>query len=206
MTDHEWKSTPEDISTYEKYKEKLDRQWESACRARNETVTFTDDPEDTCWVPGTAVRGASGGNVEINRHGYYRVRFLMDKDPQHDTPRTFQRRRRDGTAYSATRKDRKKGGIYLTHLTLLATGELLVQHRAHRIDGSFQNVRYSVSHLCGNRACFRPTHLVCEPHVVNLSRIPCAKEYCAHKYACLKSMQHTRAKTLEVEAEYLDSD
>jgi hypothetical protein len=38
--------------------------------------------------------------------------------------------------------------------------------------------RHTLSHLCNRRACYRPDHIVFEPHVYNLSRGACNAELC----------------------------
>jgi hypothetical protein len=52
------------------------------------------------------------------------------------------------------------------------------------------NNQIDISHLCHNRKCFNPQHLVRETHAKNWDRIHChGGAHCKHEPACLEQQK-----------------
>jgi len=152
-------------------------------------------------------------SIEVNEDGYWRVRYQLEnhyiRDNATGNPKVFKYKRKNektGQFTDAERTRKIKYSMYLTHLSLLVNNMDLYKSRTHTVNGKHEDVRYSVSHLCGIRECFNPGHLICEPHVINLSRILCCIEICAHRpHKCKRPAAHITGKVQELQAIYNDN-
>jgi hypothetical protein len=133
-----------------------------------------------CQTPNTdAPKG--NYNVERNEDGYWRLRYVKgyQKDPDgNDIYKTKNRTNKDGSPRTTEARTQIRGSIYIHHLSMLANGEPILSK-----DNS---QRYTVSHLCGNPACFNHAHLCLEPHWMNLARNGCYHAICQHSPKCLR--------------------
>jgi len=93
--------------------------------------------------------------------------------------------------------------IYLHQLAILIDGKRLFKSRFHTINEKQVSVKYSASHLCGQRECCNGLHLISEPHAINISRIYCWKEECLHLVKCIRPKKYLLKKIELVQEKYL---
>jgi hypothetical protein len=178
--------------------------------ASDEEVNLSSSSEDEDL---DETESAGVYSIEVNEDGYWRVRYQLEnhyvRDNATGNPRLFKYKRKNektGQITEAERTRKIKYSMYLTHLSLLVNNKDLYKSRTHIVNGKQEDVRYSVSHLCGIRECFNPDHLICEPHIINLSRILCCVEICAHHpHKCKRPAAHITGKVLELQAIYNDN-
>jgi hypothetical protein len=77
----------------------------------------------------------------------------------------------DGTGYIRVKVNKERTEYYAHHLAV-AIGDGREKLRLVYQRGDLPE--HPVSHLCHERKCFNPAHLIVEPAVVNRSRIACA--------------------------------
>ena len=81
--------------------------------------------------------------------------------------------------------DLKKGGVYKKKFLL---HRLSYFAKTQGNKGFEKEEKLDVSHLCGEKLCANPTHLVYEEHIVNIDRITCHDQgHCkeTHSPKCL---------------------
>jgi hypothetical protein len=160
------------ITNWNKYELVLREKWKVL---QKQCSTLTDLG---CMLYSPVKKGKTHNllDVDVNKDGYYRIRWPGTLDE----PR-FKKRKSRGKEYDQKYYPRK--AMYLHHLGYL------VSHRAPVAD---PKATWDFSHRCHDRACFSPDHIVYERHMLNLDRQFCAKdrrgtECSEHKPSCLFS-------------------
>ena len=170
---------------YTEHKVHLDSLWDRVeCKAKQLQL-----PANKCWtftLPG----------MELNDDGYLRYRWEVATDKKRERVVAM----KNGMPRKANCTVRKKHAVYMHHLSCVRTITCYTK-RIHLRRGNKIFVRYTITHLCGNRKCFRPDHVHCEPHRLNLSRIKCWNEICWHTPKCLQTLDHVTKAQIALQAE-----
>ena len=159
------------VTTYQGHKQILDQKWKAVLKSHTTM--------DNCWEKYPDKTG-----IEANPDEYLVIRW--NKEKLSDDGEPMKRVRvvdKDGrTSFT---KVYTKMTFYLHVLAYLQANQQIFSSRVHNQNGKPISVRYDVSHLCANRRCHNPAHLVNEPHSVNMSRIGCYSIICVHQPQCL---------------------
>jgi hypothetical protein len=161
---------------YDEHKPALDQFW------AHMTASFPRDDND-CWEHAGAAN-VEGFQLEKTEDGYNRARWLVPKVGADGQP--VKRARKVSGNRTSMCQVYTKHTMYLHHLAKLCKNRPLYKSRLHDTPSGRKWIPYTVSHRCSNPACFRPSHLIVEPHRVNISRQRCpGGELCPHVPRCL---------------------
>lgn len=196
-----------DIDLFERdlkdYGEVVEESWTKIVRfcTHDDSKIIKSHDNDACWIP---TKGEGQYNLEVNKDGYPRLRFLKSKEQP--TEKSYMRGSKSGVGKQATRKVYPKGGMYVHHLAYVkkaGVGRIRRLATFRGADGTVtEDVCLTVSHLCGRNACVNPDHLVLEPHALNLSRNSCCSEFCAHSVKCIQSAATKGERVSALEAKF----
>ena len=124
--------------------------------------------------------------MELNDDGYLRYRWEVATDKRRERVVLSEEwHSSEGKLYCA-----EEVCCLYASLELCSNGELLVtQKRIHLRRGKQIPIRYTISHLCGNRKCFRPGHVITVSHTVfnNYPASNAGNEICWHTPKCLQT-------------------
>jgi len=143
-------------------------------------VTRKDQYDEKCWILKKTrkpifLENGTKIQLEVNQDGYGKVNLTTTRLDDGGKP-VMRDYTHNETGKKAKRKDTREEQMYLHHLAYLhrtyGTPEFLKR------SSSEPESRHTLSHLCNRRACFKPDHIVFEPHVYNLSRGACNAELC----------------------------
>jgi len=184
------------LNSWKDYRQELQDKWNEIVKLKTTSSEgIANSGDNSCWFPPEDSKRKF--SLELNKHGYYRLRFQMQKE-EPKIIRSARKKRKskeyyrneDGSTKLFSRSRYPRGTIYLTHLAYLQSHDEIERYKKLEYpDGQFRKVWFTISHVCNNRKCFNPNHIVLEPQQINLSRIKCCYENCQHHHPkCLQTL------------------
>ena len=174
---------------HDTYYSQFVRAWQY-CRDNKTLMSVPDRDGDDCWIPPvkTVKKGSSGIQWSVtnpNKTGHVQINIRSAEKGAQKRTRTCLK---TGKVY--TTFEYKHYKVYLHHLSLFARGVPTLSHQdVVGSDGKVKSVRWTASHLCSTPNCFRPSHILREPHAINVSRQLCHTEMCPHTPKCKRTLQ-----------------
>lgn len=159
------------------------------CRENRTQKDNLGFPESPCWIPPhkSIPKGAIGVQWSVSKpkQDGGHVQIIMRSSDKDGNPRK-RKRRKTGEEYDS--KEYSYYKVYLHNMSLFARGVPTVSHQTVYDNDKLKEVRWTASHLCSVPNCFRPSHIIREPHAVNLSRQMCYTEICLHTPRCMRTI------------------